>query len=128
MMMQQILLVDDNPIQGATRSAILSRSGARVLVCSRAKDALALLETPETLASIGMMVTDHLMPEMNGPELVRRVRDILPALPILVLSGLPEAEPEYAALGVSFHLKPFPPEQLIRVTRALLNEPELRTA
>jgi CheY-like chemotaxis protein len=74
------------------------------------------------------MVTDHLMPEMNGPELVRRVREIVPNLPILVLSGLPEAEAEYGALDVLFRLKPFPPDQLIEATRALISPPVLRTA
>ena len=75
-----------------------------------------------------LLVTDHLMPGMNGPALVRLVREVLPDLPVLVLSGLPEAEGEYAQLRVAFHLKPFPPEQLIAATRKLMDGDELRTA
>ena len=127
-MTAQILLVDDNPIQGATRSAILSRSGVQVLVCSKPKEALILLQRAEVCASLRVVVTDHLMPEMNGPELIRTIREIMPNIPDMVLSGLPEAENEYEALGGSFHLKPFPPEQLIRVTQALLSAPARRTA
>jgi DNA-binding response OmpR family regulator len=66
-----------------------------------------------------MVITDHCMPEMSGPELVRNLRSIS-SMPILVLSGLPEAEAEYDGMDVLFRLKPIQPEELIRISRTLL--------
>ncbi len=122
----QILLVDDNPVQAEARRAILTRSGAAVLLASDGAEALALLAVEG--ASVAAMVTDHLMPGMNGPELVAHTRALLPDLPILVLSGLPDAETEYGAHRVLFRLKPFPPGDLIRLITHMLGDRALRTA
>jgi CheY-like chemotaxis protein len=127
-MTPQILLVDDNALQASTRHAILSRCGLRVAVSERAQDALALLSRPDVQSTVRLLVTDHLMPGMNGPELVRRVRAMLPDLPVLVLSGLAGAESEYAGLHISFQLKPFPPEDLIRLASLLSVDPVSRSA
>lgn len=124
----QILLVDDNELQASTREAILSRGVASVRVARTASEALAIMGDPAGRQSIGLLVTDHLMPEMNGPELVRRVREILPELPILVLSGMPDAEAQYVSLQVIFRLKPFPPPDLIRLTKHMLGSRALRSA
>lgn len=124
----QILLVDDNPVQAEARNAILSRSGLSVIVASGAREALALLRDEPLRRSIGLLVTDHLMPGMNGPELVRETRSLLPDLPVLVLSGMPDVEAEYGADQVVFRLKPFPPAELIRLAKHLLGQRTLRTA
>ncbi len=124
----QVLLVDDNPIQASARQAILSRAGVAVHVAESARSALSLLSDKSFRESLGLLVTDHLMPGMNGPDLVRQVRPLLPDLPILVLSGLPDAEAEYPQGSVVFRLKPFPPAELIRLVQRMLNGPELRTA
>ena len=115
-----ILLVDDNKIQAETRRAILSRVGGEVIVAGSAVAALGMLEDPRLCSGLGVLVTDHLMPGMNGPELVDRVRKTLPLLPILVLSGLPDAESEYPAGQVVFRLKPYPPGELIRLVKHML--------
>ena len=127
-MKTHILLVDDNPVQAEARRAILARSGADVLVASGAQEALSVLEDPEYRERIGLMVTDHLMPGMNGPELVRLVRASLPEMPVLVLSGLPDAEEAYAGFPVLFRLKPFPPAELIRLCKHMLCNRTLRSA
>jgi len=124
----QILLVDDDLIQASVRNTILSRLGFKVVVARQAKEAILLLERPELRASVRLLVTDHLMPGMNGPELVKHLRTILPELPVLVLSGLADAEREYEGLQVSFQLKPFPPEEMIRMVNLLLGNPILRSA
>jgi DNA-binding response OmpR family regulator len=52
-----------------------------------------------------------------------------PDLPVLVLSGLAEAEDEYQDLDVMFRLKPFPPDDLLALVRSLLTrQPIGRTA
>ena len=51
------------------------------------------------------MVTDHLMPGMTGAQFVRELRKVEETMPVLVVSGLDEAESEYAGLNVMFRLK-----------------------
>jgi CheY-like chemotaxis protein len=114
----RILLVDDNHIQSATRRAILEVSGREVCIALEGKRALELLNEPEN--SIGLIVTDHLMPVMSGPEFVAEVRRRGFTLPVIVLSGLPDAEAAYEGLNVVFRLKPFNPDSLIQLVQDLL--------
>lgn len=116
----QILLVDDNEVQAATRKAILERAGKRVVAAPNGRIALDFLNDPRREASFGLIVTDHLMPVMDGPSFVARVRQDGHTMPIVVLSGLGEAESSYAGLDVNFRLKPFPPDALIRLAQELL--------
>ncbi len=127
-MNSSILLVDDNDVQATTRKAILERTGRPVLVAADGKAAIDLLLRSERPHQFGLMVTDHLMPGMNGPELVSRVRQRGLTIPIIVLSGHPDAESAYHGLDVIFRLKPFPPDALIQLTRQLLCQPMPRTA
>jgi DNA-binding response OmpR family regulator len=60
------------------------------------------------------------MPGMNGAEFVRELRKIRPSIPVIVISGLEEAEPEYEGMDVRFLLKPLPPDQLLSNLRDLL--------
>src|SRR5580698_10005623 len=93
-MIAEILLVDDNSVQGTTRRTILSRSGRVVVVASSATQALEMLEDSELFGSVTLIITDHWMPGLNGPQFVEKLREQLPKIPVLVLSGLPEAESE----------------------------------
>lgn len=127
-MASEILLVDDNDIQAATRKAILTRSGRSVVVAPGGEQALRLLDTRERAANVRLVITDHLMPGMNGPEFVAELRRRFPNLPVLVLSGLPEAKDAYIDLDVAFRVKPFPPDDLLALVRSLLSEPIGRTA
>ena len=50
------------------------------------------------------LVTNHQMPEMNGMTLIQRVRQVEPALPILMVSVKPEARADAMAAGASWFL------------------------
>ena len=118
--LSEVLLVDDNPLQLKVREAVLRNAGFQVIIATTAVSALALLRT---LADrIGLVVTDHVMPECSGSELVRSIRAKNDWLPIIVLSGLLEAEVEYRDLDVVFRAKPFPPAELIELVRSSLNQ------
>jgi CheY-like chemotaxis protein len=123
-----ILLVDDNPIQGATRKCILERSGLSVHVAPDGLAAIEFLSHDGVTRNLGLIVTDHLMPGMNGPELVAEIRRRGISIPILVLSGLPDAGESYKGLHVTFRLKPLHPDSLIELTRQLMSLPISRTA
>lgn len=118
--LSEVLLVDDNPLQLRVREAVLHKAGFRVYVATTADSALAMLHS---LADrIGVVVTDHVMPERSGSELVRAIRGENNWLPIVVLSGLPEAFGEYEGLDVVFRAKPFPPAELIELVRSSLDQ------
>jgi CheY-like chemotaxis protein len=125
-MTPRILLVDDNHLQSATRRAILEVSGREVCNALEGRQALEILN--ETSNSIGLIVTDHLMPVMSGPEFVTEVRRRGFTLPVIVLSGLPDAESAYEGLNVVFRLKPCDPEGLIQLVQQLLGECMRRSA
>lgn len=127
-MTADILLVDDNAIQATTRKAILSRSGRSVTVASDGRQALSILNDSDKLRPVSLIVTDHLMPGMNGPEFVAELRARYPHLPVIVLSGMAEAEEEYEHLDVIFRVKPLPPDELLELVRTLLSGPMERTA
>jgi CheY-like chemotaxis protein len=128
-MTSRILLVDDNHLQSATRRAILEVSGREVCIALEGKQALEILNEVETSHHpIGLIVTDHLMPVMSGPEFVAEVRRRGFTLPVIVLSGLPDAESAYEGLNVVFRLKPCDPDSLIRLVQELLGECMRRSA
>ena len=56
------------------------------------------------------MITDHIMPGMSGSDFVRELRKTFPKLPVLVISGMEEAEAEYEGMNVLFRLKPLLPD------------------
>lgn len=127
-MTADILLVDDNAIQGATRKAILSRTGRNITIATDGEQALQILEEIGTDCPVSLVITDHLMPGMNGPEFVTRLRQQYPQMPVMVLSGLPDAEEEYADLNVIFRVKPLPPQEMLELVREVMARRVAKTA
>jgi CheY-like chemotaxis protein len=89
-----VLCVDDEHIGLQVRKLLLERAGYRVLT---AKDGLAGLEI---LASepIEAVILDYSMPGMHGGEVATRMRQIKPAVPILLLSAYVGLPPEVTSL------------------------------
>jgi CheY-like chemotaxis protein len=115
-----VLLIDDNAIQAATRQAILRRAGYNVIAVLDPARALEQFQHRNFPATITAVITDHIMPGMTGAEFVRALRKKHPDLPVMVISGLEEAEPEYHGLDVRFLLKPLQPELLLANLRGIL--------
>jgi len=119
-----VLLVDDNPIQLSARQMVLSQAGLEVKVATSADSALALLRTLSQAEKIGVIVTDHIMPQATGSEFVTLVRQINPQVPVIVISGLAEAEKEYEGMNVLFRQKPCPPPELIDLVQKAVKKSE----
>lgn len=118
--MRQVLLLDDNASQLIIREMVLRKAQIECHVATSAQIALALLRSGPGHEKIGVVVTDHLMPGMGGVEFVQQLRSFNPAIPIIVISGLPDADEEYKDLNVIFRLKPCDPEELIALVRNAL--------
>ncbi len=112
-MQATVLLIDDNAIQAATRQTILKRAGYFVIPALNPQRALEQFREDAFPSRIDLVITDHVMPGMSGAEFVRELRVLHSTLPVLVISGLDEAEQEYEGMDVVFRLKPLLPEHLL---------------
>jgi CheY-like chemotaxis protein len=83
------LLVDDEELVRMSTADMLMDLGFEVLEARSAEEALRLVAEG---AKLDVLVTDHLMPGMNGAELARRLRSSRPELPVLIVSGYAEAD------------------------------------
>lgn len=119
--MKQVLLLDDNADQLTIREMVLRKALVESHVATSAPAALALLHSVPGQERIGAVVTDHLMPGMSGVDFVRQLRSFNPEIPVIVISGLPDAEEEYQGLNVIFRVKPCEPEDLITLVRNALD-------
>ena len=116
-----LLLIDDNAVQAATRQTILKRAGYFVIAVLSPERALEQLRSNEYPVVIDLIITDHVMPGMNGSEFVAKLREFAPDVPVLVISGMAEAEEEYVGLGAQFRLKPLLPDNLLASVHRLVD-------
>jgi CheY-like chemotaxis protein len=117
-----ILLVDDNNALRTVISRGLKLAGHDVYAASDGKAALAILPK----VTYDVVLTDIVMPEMEGLELIRSIRKINPGAKIVAMSGGGRGTAdEYLALAKSFGAsatieKPFQLEELTRTIEAVL--------
>jgi len=78
-----ILCVDDNEQALAVRKFLLETRGYRVTVASNAAEALDVFRK----GGIDLVLGDLVMPQMDGNEMVRRMKDIAPEVPMILISG-----------------------------------------
>ena len=82
-----VLVVDDDEGILETIRILLTREGYHVLTAKDGKVALDLMSTHTTAASVSTILCDLEMPNMDGKELIARIRKQFPEIPIVVLSG-----------------------------------------
>ena len=109
------LLVDDDDLVRMSTADMLIDLGFEVVEASSAEEALQLLNTG---TKPDLLITDHLMPGMNGADLAREARAIEPTLPILIVSGY--AEVDGVAPDLPRLTKPFRNSELAESISALL--------
>ena len=111
----RVLLVDDEPGVLLMLKRILGRSGVEVVTAKNGVEALAELERPDH--GVQLIITDIDMPEMNGMELVARLREGTHDTPIVVSTGLNTDEkirPLLEQMGIrEFLVKPYAVNSLL---------------
>jgi CheY-like chemotaxis protein len=111
---QTVLVVEDEEALREVTTQLLQAQGHTVLVAANAEEAIRQFEEN---ASIGVLLTDVVMPGASGPELTRRLVERRPALKVIYMSGYTEdALGQHGVLnpGVVFLHKPFTSETLGR--------------
>lgn len=118
---ETILLVeDDDNIRDVTRK-ILEMHGYTVLTAGTATEGIHVFEQHE--GQVDLLVTDVMMPGMNGRELVRRLTDRCPELKAMFISGYDSAMvcPGMQNRNVTYLQKPFTVDELARKVRELID-------
>ena len=116
-----LLVVDDDLEVRNLETQILRLQGYAVLEAESAAEALRL--AGET-ATIHLLITDLMMPEVDGLELTRRFRSVHPNTPVLMVSGslpLLRARSEPDLDRIDFLAKPFAFDELFHKVRTLLD-------
>jgi len=114
-----ILLVEDEDMVRAIAERALARQGYTVMTAEHGEAALELLaDRPH----IDLLISDVVMPTMDGPTMVGHVRKVYPTLPILFMSGYAEEQLRRSIDldQVSFLPKPFSVQQLATAARDAL--------
>ena len=118
---ETVLLVEDQEGVRFVARDILQRRGYPVIEATDGSEALVILE--RRADEIALVITDIVMPNMGGPELVRRGLARNPRLRVLYMSGYSDETIDYTGLGAAFVEKPFSPEVFARTVREALNAP-----
>jgi two-component system cell cycle sensor histidine kinase/response regulator CckA len=120
---ETILLVEDEDAVRVIVSAVLRRQGYHVLETSSPSGACEIFE--RHAGEIDLLLTDVVMPEMNGPALAQRLVSMRPELRILFISGYADmtTPPESGNPNVSFLSKPFQASVLSERVRQMLARP-----
>jgi two-component system, cell cycle sensor histidine kinase and response regulator CckA len=114
-----VLLVEDEATVRAVAERALERHGYTVLVAENGEAAIEILEREKR---VDLMVSDVVMPTMDGPTTAREARKIQPDLPILFMSGYAEEQLRQSIdlPRVAFLAKPFSVQKLAEAARDAL--------
>ncbi|MBF0458539.1 MAG: response regulator [Nitrospirae bacterium] len=111
---KKVLVIDDEFIVRVSCQRVLETDGYTVVLSSNAIDGLKLIEDE----GFDLVITDLIMPGMDGFELLKLVRDRWPSLKVVVMTGYgtTEAADKSLELGADgFIKKPFLPEELLSI-------------
>ncbi|UYY59056.1 response regulator [Sphingomonas sp. S2-65] len=115
-----VLVVEDEDMVRAIAERALTRQGYTVVTAENGEVALEMLEG---LERPDLLISDVVMPLMDGPTMARQIRQRYPDLPILFMSGYAEEQLRRSIDldNVAFLPKPFSVQQLAEATRDILN-------
>jgi nitrogen-specific signal transduction histidine kinase/ActR/RegA family two-component response regulator len=120
---ETVLVVEDEELLRVLIRQVLQESGYTVLVASDGEEAVEVASASRF--PIHLMITDVIMPKMDGREAARALEKVFPGIATLYMSGYTdEAIVSYGVLesGLSFLEKPFTPDALLRKVREVLKK------
>jgi len=119
---ETILLIEDEDTVRHLASHVLRMHGYRVLEARHAGEALKIAEGHDD--AIHLMLTDVVMPKMNGRQLAESLAPLRPGMKVIYMSGYNDDIILNAGLAphIAFLQKPFPPDLLVEKVRRVLDD------
>jgi CheY-like chemotaxis protein len=121
-----VLLAEDEPIVREYMASLLREQGYRVFKAADGEDALGIFKQIPGMM-IDLLLTDIIMPKMNGKELAYRIGLLSPGTKVMFCSAYPEKLASRNGMidtRVPFLQKPVTAETLAAKVRAVLDEPQ----
>ena len=122
---ETVLLVEDEDLVREMISNTLTDLGYNILPAANPREAMRILDERDN--SIDIVVTDVVLPEMNGNELVRIIKEKLPSVKVLYVSGYTDKGIVSGGVlkkGINYLQKPFTPVSLAKKIRQILDRAE----
>jgi CheY-like chemotaxis protein len=116
---QTVLIVDDEELLLTMSEMVLTSFGYHVLTAANGRQALEVIEHPDS--HVDLVVTDLVMPHMDGHQLIQRLHTVAPDLRVICTSG--NFRPSNRELGVTYLQKPFTSQDLLRVVKETFQKP-----
>jgi CheY-like chemotaxis protein len=118
-----VLIIDDESAIREVARETLSAFGYRVMIASDGAEAMAVFAAH--MGDVKVVLTDMMMPYMDGPATIRALRRLDPKVKIIATSGLKAEDKiaDAAQLGVKTFLpKPYTAEKLLKTVASVLKE------
>ena len=113
-----ILLAEDEPLLRELGETILSQSGYTVLTAPNGEALRKLIA--EHSGNVDLLLTDVVMPDISGPDLVRLAKQRWPDIRVLYMSGYGDEDLKDLDRDAGFIQKPFTPTELMAKIKEVL--------
>lgn len=112
-----ILCVDDNEQSLSVRKFMLETRGYRILAATNGRDAIELFQQA---GSVDLVLADLLMPEMDGAEVIRVLKEFAPDVPMILISGKVKMYEKGTRADVFLPKGTYPAVELLEKIRIML--------
>jgi CheY-like chemotaxis protein len=126
--MTMVLLVDDDPLQAHVRRSVLQRHFRTVERATDAAEAFIMVEDPDFAEKLGLVVVGLNRPGLGSPAFVAELTARLPGVPVLVLGGNREDAALYPGENVRFLPRTGSTDQMLAVSRQMMDQYTPRVA
>ncbi len=118
-MQNQILIVDDEPLVCKSLSEVVNRAGYEAHVANDGYEALEAIRREQ----FSVVITDMSMPKMDGLEVLKRTKAMVPDIAVIIITGYATVESAVEAMrngAYDYITKPFPPDKIKAVIKDAL--------